>query len=133
MIVSSQILSAVQARLTGDATITATVPAASIGSFIKEDTDYPIIYYKIDASTMGVKDEDGQEVALQFDVWTNARGAKTSLDVADRIRELFDLVPITIASGDAFGSFYESMDSYMENEGTVYRATILFRLLVADS
>lgn len=133
MIDTTQILGTVQARLTASSSLTAIIPAASIGAYVKEDTAYPVLTYQIGLNSLQVKGEDGQQVDLQFDIYTNYRGPKQALQVADIIRGLFDQVPVTIASGDSFGCFYDNMDHFQEPEGTVYRASIAFNLLVSDS
>lgn len=127
MIDTTQILAAIQSRLTGDATLIGLCPR--IGNYLEQDAAYPHMLYQVDFETLQIKGEDAQEVTLQLDIWTRYRGTKEALQIADSARSALDGVPITIASGDGFGCQYESMDSFIEPEGTVYRVTMTFTLL----
>ena len=132
MITTTQILAAVHARFIGDATITGLVPAGSIGAYVLDESAYPYIQYELDFESMQVKGEDAQEVTLIVNIWTNYRGPKECMEIADAVRAEFDGVPVTIASGDGFGCSYESMDHFQEPEGTSYRCTVLFSMLYGD-
>lgn len=127
--VLSEVLGGVDARLKGDAGITALVPTENIGNYLAQDTGFPHMLYQLDAETLRIKGEDSQEMDLQIDIWTRYRGHKEGFDIADAVRNALDGVPIAVASADGFGCSYESMDSFIEPEGTVYRITMRFVLL----
>lgn len=133
MIDTTQILAAVQTRLTTTSAITTLVSADKIGNYLPQDSNYPHVLYQLDFESLQVKGEDAQEVTLQLDIWTRYRGSKEALKIADACRTALDGFPITITSGDGFGCTYENMDSFVEPEGTVYRVTMTFTLLYGDS
>ena len=128
---TTQILSAVHSRLTGDAPLVALCP--TIGNYLSQGAAYPHMLFQLDFETLRIKDEDAQEVTLQLDIWTRYRGSKEALAIADAARTALDGIPVTIASGDGFGCQYETMDSFIEPEGTVYRVTMTFSLLYGDN
>lgn len=130
MIDTTQIMAAIHSRLIGTAAITALVPAAQIGNYLKQDVAYPHIQYQCDFATLPVKGEDAQDVSLQIDIWTTYRGSRQCMQIADAVRTALDQTPITIASGNCFGLFYDTMDHYQEPEGSVYRCSMVFSLLV---
>jgi hypothetical protein len=130
MIDTTQILGALQARLIADATITGLVPSSKIGNYIPQDTAYPHIQYECDFETFPIKGEDAHAVTIQFNIWTNYRGSKECMQITDAIRTEFDQAPLTIASGDCFGMFYQTMDHFQEPEGNLYRCSMVFQLLV---
>lgn len=128
MITTNEILAAVQGRLVGDAGVIALVPATKIGNYLKQDVGYPHIQYDLDFESLQIKGEDSQTVTLQVNMWTNYRGSKECMDIADAVRTAFDGVPVTIASGDGFGCTYEAMDHFQEPEGTTYRCLMVFTM-----
>jgi hypothetical protein len=129
--IASEILASIDTR--AKSALSGLVDADSIGNYLPQGTKYPHVLYQIDFETLRVKGEDSQEVTLQFDIWTRYRGSKEALDIADAIRSNFDGSPLLIASADGFGCTYDSMDNFVEPEGTVYRCTMLFTLLYGDS
>jgi hypothetical protein len=132
MIITDEILAAVQGRLVGNAGVIALVPSTKIGNYLKQDVGYPHIQYDLDFESMNVKDEDSQIVTLQIDIWANYRGSKECLTIADAVRTAFDGIPVTIASGNGFGCIYDTMDPSQEPEGTTYRCSMLFTMYYSD-
>ena len=132
MIITNEILAAVQGRLVGDAGVIALVPATKIGNYLKQDVGYPHIQYDLDFESLQVKAEDSQTVTLQINMWTHYRGSKKCMDIADAVRTAFDGVPVTIASADGFGCSYEAMDHFQEPEGTTYRCSMVFTMYYGD-
>jgi len=127
-----QILEAIQARLEGNASIVAKVPATRIGNFLKDNSSYPHILWDVDFADFGAKGEVGQEVEFQVDIWERKRGLKAVLEVADLVIAEFANAPVTIATGDGFSASYVNMETAIEPEGDVYRATVVFTLLFGE-
>jgi len=128
-IVKTEILSAIQARLVGDATLIAIVPVANIGNRLPQDTSYPHLRYQIDGSNLGVKSETAYDITLQIDFWSDYKGSKEVLQIEDALENALDGTPLTIASADCFGTSFESFDSLLEPDGEIYRGTAVFQLL----
>ena len=126
--ITNELLASIQTRLTGDAGITALVSASRIGNYLPQDVGYPHMLYDVDFESMQIKGEDAQEVNLQIDIWTNYRGSKACMDIADAVRTALDGIPLTVASANGFGCTYETMDHFQEPEGNTYRCTMVFTL-----
>jgi len=130
--ITRELLAAIQTRLTGDAGITALVPASKIGNYLVQDEAYPLIQYDVDFDSLQVKGEDAQDVTLTINIWTNYRGSRQCMDIADAVRTALDGVPVTVASADGFLCQYVAMDHFQEPEATTYRCTMSFTMLYGN-
>jgi hypothetical protein len=130
-LITSEILASIQARLVGTAAITALVPVGNMGDYLPQETTYPHLQYDLNFESMQVKQEDSQIVDLQINIWTEHKGSRKCMDIADAVRTAFDGVPITIASANGFGCTYETMDHFQEPEGNVYRCSMVFNLMMS--
>lgn len=133
MITSTQIIDAIQARLVGDVGITAIVPAASIGNFLPQDNAYPHIFYSTSFEVSNIKEETAQEVTLQIDVYSKDTSSNEVLRVMDAVQNGLDGVPITIASGDCFATYYLTGTTELDSDGKTYQGTAIYILKYGDS
>jgi len=133
MIDLTEILGAIQSRLTSDAPLTSIVPTARIGNFLPQGAAYPHIFYQIEGEVREVKGETGFSVTLQFDVWSKAKGSKECLQIVSLIEDAIDGQPLTISSGNCYGAFLVSFDSSLEPSGDMYRGTAVYTLLYGAS
>jgi hypothetical protein len=133
LITSTQVIDAIQARLIGDAGITALVPSTSIGNFLPQDNSFPHIFYAVDFETMPIKGETALEVTLQIDTYSKGSGAYNTLQISDAIQTALDGVPITIASGDCFSTQLISFKPELEADGKTYLGTLIYTLKYGDS
>jgi len=132
MIISTQILTAIQTRLTGDAGITALVNSANIGNHLSQDSGFPNIFYQVDWEELGVKGESGINATLQIDINTDYRGDKSAFDIADAVKAALQDTPLTIASGDCFGTTFTAQDIQQDPDGIKHVAIMLFNLMYGE-
>ena len=85
MIDTTEILSALQARLEGDANLIAVVPADNIGTQLPQDGPFPHIRNSVEMEDLGVKDEGSLTCTLTLDAWTDQEGDRQILQVRDLI------------------------------------------------
>ena len=132
MIVTSQILSAIQTALTGDATLTAIVPAANIGNHLKDEISFPHIVYGLEAEDAGVKGQTAYIFTLVVDVWSDYRGEKQVWQIHDAITAVLDRTPISIASGTNTFLKFSSISVDTEGDGRTRHGTISYTLMVTE-
>jgi len=129
MITLTEITAAIQARLVGDAGIIAVVPAANIGNFLPQDVSYPHIFYQTKGDLLPVKGEVDWNVTLQLDIYSEDKGSKECLQIFNLIENALEGIPLTIASGDCFGTNVLSFDPQLEPDGRIYRGIAVYQLL----
>ena len=129
MIDLTEVVAAIQARLTGDAGIVAIVPAANIGNFLPQDVPYPHIFWQTKGDLLAVKDEVDWTITLQLDIYSDSKGSKECLQIANLIENALEGIPLTIASGDCFGTNVQSFDAQLEPDGRIYRGIAVYQLL----
>ena len=135
MIVFNQILTAVHNALTGDASLTAVVPAAQIGNHLPDGTDasdYPHILYGFDAEDAQIKGMTAYTIQLTIDVWSNYRGEKQAWDINDLVVAVLDRSPVTIASGTITYQKLSSVSIDTEDDGRTRHGTIIYNLMATE-
>jgi len=132
MIDTGQILSAVHTALTGDASLTAVVPATSIGNHLKDETPFPHILYGIDAEDAGIKGQRAYLINLTVEVFSAYRGEGQAWEVHDLVADVLDSSSLSIASGDITFFNFESINVENEGDGRTRRATITYNLMVTE-
>ena len=132
MIVFSQILGSLQTALTGDASLTAVVPAASIGNHLKDETSFPHILYGLDAEDAGIKGMTAYTIQLTIDVWTDYRGEAEVWQINDLIVDILDRTPVTIASGTISYQKLSSATVDTEGDGRTRHGTIIYNLMATE-
>ena len=133
MIVTSEILTALQTALTTDGTLNALVPADRIGNHLKDDVDFPHILWGLDAVDGGIKGETSYVFELVLDIWTEYRGEKQVYDISDALVALLDRNEITIASGKNSFINFETVQVDTESDGRTRHGTIVFRLMFTEN
>ena len=130
---SIETLAAIQARLEGDATLIALVPAARIANFLPQKAAYPHIFYQLDEETMAIKLDPDVNITLQIDIWSDKSSLKEILQVRDALYNALHDQPLTLSTNDNYGIYYQRLDSDLEPDGATYRGTVTFNLLVGDA
>lgn len=133
---TTEILAAINTRLTTDAPLIAIVPPERIKTVLDDSipgqVDYPMIRYQIGGADLEVKQEQGFTMTLQIESWSSKKSALETLQIRDAVQNALDGIPLTIASADCFGTLFDSFDSLLEPSGEIYRGTILFTLLYGE-
>ena len=132
MINTRQILGAVQTALTGDANLTAVVPAANIGNHLKDETTFPHILYALDSEDAGVKGQTAYLCTLTLDVWTDYRGEAQVYQINDLIADVLDGKPLTIASGTNTFINFSGIDVTTDSDGRTRQGTITYNLMFTE-
>lgn len=132
MIDTRQVLGAIQTALTGDANLTAVVPAAQIGNHLPDDVAFPHIRYNLEAENAGIKGQTAYLMTLVLDVWTAYRGISQAWQINDLIAAVLDRTPVTIASGTNTFLKLFSIDVDTESDGRTRHATITYTLMVTE-
>ena len=129
---TTQILGAIQTALTGDATLTAIVPASRIGNHLKDDVAFPHIIYGIEAENAGIKGQTGYVMTLTLDVWSDYRGEKQVWEIVNALNGLLDRAPVSIASGTNAYLHFDSVQVDTEGDGRTRHGTITYSLMVTE-
>ena len=132
MIVFSQILASVQTALTGDASLTAIVPATNIGNHLKDEATFPHILYGFDAEDAGIKGQTAYNVTLTIDVWSAYRGEAQVWQINDLIVAILDRTPVSIASGTVSFQKLSSVNVETEGDGRTRHGTIVYNLMATE-
>ena len=132
MIVTSQLLAAIQTALTSDATLNAIVPTTNIGTHLKDSVGFPHIIWGMEAENGGVKGQTAYTMTLVLDIWSSSRGEKQVWDVHDALVALFDRTPLAIASGTNTYLHFDSITVDQEGDGRTRHGTITFNLMVTE-
>lgn len=127
-----QILSALKTRLRNDAPLVAVVSASEIGSYLPQDTSYPHITYSMTAEVLPIKGETGYEVDLSIIVYTRYKGEAQVLQIADLVKDALDGTPLTIASGDCFGTVYTGLTTDRQPDGESYTGELSYTLFYGE-
>ena len=129
MIVTKQVHGAIQAAMTGDATLTALVPSSQFGTWLEDETIFPHILFSISDDNRNLKGEVDLSMILTVDVWTKEKGESAVYDIRDALVNLLDSSPLTIASGDFVTPFYDGTSVSVLDDGITRSATISFLMI----
>jgi hypothetical protein len=132
MINTTQLLSAIQTALTGDATLTAIVPAANIGNHLKDETTFPHILYGLEAENAGIKGQTAYVMTLVLDAWSDYRGEKQVWEIHNAIADILDRTPLTIASGTNTYLHFDAIQVDTEGDGRTRHGTITYSLMLTE-
>ena len=132
MIDTTEILSALQARLEGDANLVAVVPADSMGNQLPQDGPFPHIRYTVEMENMLTKDVDDLIVTLTLDVWSAKEGDREILQVRDLLYDLLDNNPLTMTSAQNFGLTFTRHNSVLEPDGVTRHGINEYSLLLSE-
>ena len=129
MIVTKQVHGAIQAAMTGDATLTALVPSGQFGTWLRDETLFPHVLFSISDSNRGVKSQLDLSMVLTVDIWAKEKGEAAVYDIRDALVSLLDSIPLTIASGDFVTPLYDGTVVSVLDDGITRNATITFLML----
>ena len=132
MINATQLLGAIQTALTGNASLTAVVPANQIGNHLKDDISFPHILYGLEAEDAGIKGQTSYVFTLVLDVWSSYRGESQVWQINDLIADILDRTPLTIASGTNTFLKFEAIQVDTEGDGRTRHGTISYKLMVTE-
>ena len=122
------------AHVKADAGVIALVDADKIKSHIQQDTPNP--YIRMRCTSFGeydCKSDNGFDIRIVADVWTNYHGDKEQLEIADALITALHKTPLTLDSGDNFFIRFENLLQFTENDGQVHHAVVEFRALVTGA
>ena len=133
MITTTQIVAALQTRLASYTPLTDIVPSTSIGNYLPQDTPRPLITYEFEFEGNTLKDEDDLSVIITINIESEEKGVKQVLDIQQLIRNIMDDTPLTIASGDCYGTFIDSFGAAPETDGLNYSGSMIYTALYGDN
>lgn len=121
-------------RLTGDATLTALVPAASIRNHLPQDAPLPFIRAVwVPANDWDTKSSDGIEGEYQIHIWVDSHGDKVMLDIADAVYAALHNLPFTSAvSAQSLLLRFTNMASFLEPDGVSHHGAMTFNHIFTD-
>lgn len=124
---NSEILTQIIARLTGSASLMSMV-SNKVYNHVPQDTALPIVRARWDGVTeWDTKTSDGFDGSISIDIWTDHRGDKQALAIADIIYVLFHNAEFTLAAGQSLMIRYVMSDSFIEPDGLTHHTVMKFR------
>jgi len=133
MITTTQIVAALQTRLASYTPLTDIVPSTSIGNYLPQDTPRPLITYEFVFEGNTLKGEDDLTVTITFNIESEEKGVKQTLEIQQLIRNIMDDTPLTIASGDCYGTFIDDFNAAPETDGLTYSGSMIYTALYGDN
>lgn len=127
------ILTAAIARLTGNAPLM-TALGNRIYNHLPQEVPLPAMRVRwSDAAEWDTKDSDGLEGWLFADIWTNDRGDKVPLTIADMVTNLLHLQPLTLSDGaQSLLLRREFSNTFTEPDGLIHHTAIRFRHIATN-
>lgn len=125
---SAEILTAVYARLTGNATIVS-MTGGRIANHLQQDTPLPCMRLRWEtAREFDTKDSTGYDGTISLDFWTDYRGDLPCLQFQDAVMDEFHNRPLTLtAGGQSLILRREFFTVVIENDGITHHAICQFR------
>lgn len=127
----SEFLTAIQARLTGNAGLIAVVPAARIGNHVLDDAAFPHIQWRLEGVEDGkVKSEHSYVGNIVLDVFSDYNGDLQCYQIHDLIYTALQRQKLT---GSGFSNpfiSFKSIDISVDGDNRTRQATITFAFMV---
>ena len=121
-----ELIKAVHSRLTGNAGLTAVVPAEQIGNHIKDDAAFPHIDWRLDGVVDGEdKSAESYKGDLILDVFSDYRGDLEVYQIQALIRSALS-TRLTVSGADNFLLRFESIDVSTEGDNRTRQGTITY-------
>jgi hypothetical protein len=120
---------AIYQRLTGDATLMATL--AGVHDQVPEEAAFPYVTLGEDTAVdLGTKSEPGQDITVTLHAWSRARGRREVKEILARIYDLMHEQALTVAGFShvltrfAFGATFRDPDGLTQHGVARYRIVV---------
>jgi hypothetical protein len=124
---------AIQTRLTGDAGLTAVVPASRIGNHIKDDATFPHIDWRLEGVVDGEdKTAESYQGNLIIEVFSEYRGDLECYQIQALIRSAL-ATRLTVTGADNFLLRFGSIEVSTEGDNRTRQATITYPFMIGES
>lgn len=128
-----EFVKAIHSRLTGDAGLTAVVPAAQIGNHLKDDASFPCIDWKLSGVTDGEdKGAESYSGELVLEVFSDYRGDLECYEIHQLIRTALSTL-LTVSGANNFLLRFESIDVSTEGDNRTRQATITYTFMLGET
>lgn len=126
----SEVLHTIYEVLTEDQTLKSMV-SNRIYNHVPQDTQLPFIRFRWEqAGEWDTKDSAGFDGFIVIDIWSDHRGDKQALDIADRIDSLLHLSPLELSIGQSLILRHDFRDSFVEPDGLTHHTVSRFQHIV---
>ena len=120
---------AIHARLTGDATLMATLDA--VHDQVPENAAFPYLTIGEDtASDFGTKTEQGQSLTLSLHAWSRAHGRRQVKDILARVHALLHEQALTVAGFTHVMTRFEFTQTFRDPDGLTQHGVARYRVVV---
>lgn len=119
---------AIRAALLADATLTGQLGGPRVHDEAPPGAPAPrIAFAEVQARDWSAQSCAGAEQILVLSVWSDARGTREALDIADRVIALLDEAPLTLDGHRLVDLRFVALATRREQNGRYARADIRFR------
>ena len=127
----SEFLTAIQARLTGNAGLIAVVPAARIGNHVLDDAAFPHIQWRLEGVEDGkIKGEQSYVGNLVLDVFSDYNGDLQCYQIHDLIYTALQRQNLTVTGFNNPYIHFKSIDISVDGDNRTRQATITYAFMV---
>lgn len=124
---NSEILTKIVSRLTGDTALMAAV-SNKVYNHVPQDTTTPFIRVRWDGvQEWDTKTSNGFDGHISVDIWTDHRGDKVALQLADMVYALYHNAEFLLTAGQSLLVRYILSDSFIEPDGLTHHTIMRFK------
>ena len=117
------------ARLKGDASLTALVPASRIANHLPQNSPLPYVRFRYDpGDEWDQKDSDGLDGSFIIDIWSETHSDKPILDVMSEVHRLLQNYIFNTTEQSLLMRFVNSTTFY-EPDGVTHHGVMNFRYI----
>jgi len=118
------------ATLSGDAGVTALVPAARIFDHVPQTSDYPyLVIGEMTLAEFDSKNSDGAELTVTLHVWSQYRGLKECERIMAAVVDALDSQALSIAGHALVLCRFEFSETMLDPDGLTRHGVQRFRIV----
>ena len=125
------LLAAIRARLVGDATLTALVPAARIYSDVPDNPTFPLVTIRIESAPFDTKTENGMAHTVTVSVFDRKETPESVGNIRARIYTLLHKQEAAIGAGLDFINFTGVNPVFKDPDGATWQAVAQFNATIS--
>jgi hypothetical protein len=128
-----ELIKAIHSRLTGNAGLTAVVPAGQIGNHVKDDASFPSIDWRLENVVDGdIKGEQSYQGDIVMDVFSDYNGDLQCYQIHGLIRSALSTV-LTVTGANMFQLRFRSISISTDSDNRTRQATINYGFMIGET
>lgn len=121
---------AIHATLAADAELVVLLGGARVYDEAPREAMPPYVTFgDLQTRDWSTSTDHGAEHFIALNVWSNQRGAREALAIAERVRALIDDQPLNLDGHRLVGARFTQLETRRENAGRHTRASLRFRVV----